>query len=105
MYFNVLSAISIIGDCPEKKMLALVTAVQLSLLFHVGATNGGTIVIIIIIIITITDSNQKHIENDWLSIQATKIISIIMLSYTIIGIHQLPLPSIPDKTTYCIYFR
>ena len=53
MYSDVFDAISIIGDWPEKKILSLVTAVQLSLLFRLSATSDGTIVIIIIIIITI----------------------------------------------------
>ena len=50
MYSDVFDAISIIGDWPEKKILSLVTAVQLSLLFRLSATSDGTIVIIIIII-------------------------------------------------------
>ena len=51
MYSDVFDAISIIGDRPEKKILSLVTAVQLSLLFRLSATSDGTIVIVIIIII------------------------------------------------------
>jgi len=51
VYSDVFDAISIIGDWPEKKILSLVTAVQLNLLFRLSATSDGTIVIIIIIII------------------------------------------------------
>ena len=53
MYTDVFGAISITEDWSEKKILALVTAVQLSLFFHLSATSGGTIVIIIIMIIII----------------------------------------------------
>jgi len=53
VYSDVFDAISIIGDWPEKKILSLVTAVQLSLLFRLNATSDRTIVIIIIITIMI----------------------------------------------------
>ena len=60
MYSDVFDAISIIGDWPEKKILSLVTAVQLSLLFRLSATSDGTIVIIIIIIMDIV--HKVHIR-------------------------------------------